>query len=99
MLSLEWRFVALGGYSDFYMERGVLNSGKVIVKNYNFICSFRTENCSQWRIQDFPEGAPTIYKLFAQNRMKMKEFGFSREARPGASHPWIGKRFSINLSV
>ena len=37
--------------------------------------------CNAWRIQDFPEGeAPTpkmglFFQLFAENCMKMKEFG------------------------
>ena len=37
--------------------------------------------CTQWRIQDFPQGgAPTpkiaiIFHIFAENCMKMKEFG------------------------
>ena len=45
----------------------------------------------QWRIQDFPRGgAPTpknavIFQLFAENCMKMKEFGPPGGARvPGA---------------
>ena len=45
----------------------------------------------QWRIQDFPqEGAPTpkiaiIFHIFAENCMKMKEFGSPGGARvPGA---------------
>ena len=57
------------------------------------------EMCSQllndqWRIQDFPQGgAPTpkiaiIFQIFAENCMKMKEFG------PPGGHaslvpPWI----------
>ena len=38
-------------------------------------------NVTQWRIQDFPQGgAPTpksaiIFQFFAENCMKMKEFG------------------------
>ena len=46
---------------------------------------------SQWRIQDFPQGgAPTpkiaiIFQNFAENCMKMKEFGPPGGARvPGA---------------
>ena len=41
----------------------------------------------QWRIQDFPQGgAPTlkiaiIFQIFAENCMKMKEFG-----PPGGAH-------------
>ena len=45
----------------------------------------------QWRIQDFPQGgAPTpkiaiIFQIFAENCMKMKEFGPPGGARvPGA---------------
>ena len=44
----------------------------------------------QWRIQDFPEGAPTpksaiIFKFFfAENCMKMKEFGTLGRGVPGA---------------
>ena len=46
---------------------------------------------NQWRIQDFPQGgAPTpkiaiIFHIFAENCMKMKEFGPPGGARvPGA---------------
>ena len=44
----------------------------------------------QWRIQDFPQGgAPTpkiaiIFHIFAENCMKMKEFG----PPGGGAHPW-----------
>ena len=49
----------------------------------------------QWRIQDFPQGgAPTpksviIFQIFAENCMKMKEFGpLGGGARvPGAPPP------------
>ena len=43
---------------------------------------------SQWRMQDFPRGgAPTpkiaiIFHIFAENCMKMKEFGPRGGARP-----------------
>ena len=43
----------------------------------------------QWQIQDFPQGGvPTpkiaiIFQIFAENCMKMKEFG-----PPGGAHPW-----------
>ena len=43
---------------------------------------------NQWRIQDFPQGgAPTpkiaiIFQIFAENCMKMKEFGPQGGARP-----------------
>ena len=46
--------------------------------------------CTQWRIQDFPQGgAPTpkiaiIYQIFAKNCMKMKEFG----PPGGGARPW-----------
>ena len=33
---LEWRFVALDGHSDFYVELSLFNSGKVTAKNYNY---------------------------------------------------------------
>ena len=45
--------------------------------------------CMRWRIQDFPKGgAPTpksaiIFNFFAENCMKMKEFG-----PPGGARPW-----------
>ena len=46
---------------------------------------------NQWRIQDFPQGgAPTskiviIFQIFAENCMKMKDFGLPGGARvPGA---------------
>ena len=44
----------------------------------------------QWRIQDFPQGgAPTpkiaiIFQIFAENCMKMKEFG----PPGGGARPW-----------
>ena len=34
----------MGRIGHFYMELGLLNSGKVSAKNYNFICSSRAEN-------------------------------------------------------
>ena len=43
----------------------------------------------QWRIQDFPEGVRQLPKVllffffFAENCMKMKEFG-----PPGGARPW-----------
>ena len=52
---------------------------------------FRADPPYQWRIQDFPQGgAPTpkiviIFQIFAENCMKMKEFGPPGGARvPGA---------------
>ena len=46
----------------------------------------------QWRIQDFPQGggAPTpknaiIFQFFAENSMKMKEFG---PPGGGGARPW-----------
>ena len=50
--------------------------------------------CLQWQIQDFPQGgAPTpkiaiIFQFFAENCMKMKEFGPPGGCVPGAP-PWI----------
>ena len=47
----------------------------------------------QWRIQDFPEGGAPIPKLglfcnfFAENCMKMKEFGPQGGARPRRQPP------------
>ena len=49
----------------------------------------------QWRIQDFPRGgAPTpkiaiIFHIFAENCMKMKEFGPPGGARVPGAPPWI----------
>ena len=49
----------------------------------------------QWRIQDFPQGgAPTpknaiIFQFFAENCMKMKEFGPPGGARVPGAPPWI----------
>ena len=49
----------------------------------------------QWRIQDFPQGgAPTpkiaiIFHIFAENCMKMKEFGPPGGARVPGAPPWI----------
>ena len=46
----------------------------------------------QWRIQDFPQGgAPTpksaiIFQFFAENCMKMKEFG--PRGGGGGARPW-----------
>ena len=56
--------------------------------------SFATRNI-QWRIQDFPQGgAPTpksaiIFQFFAENCMKMKEFGPPGGARVPGTPPWI----------
>ena len=50
-----------------------------------------TNISDQWRIQDFPQGgAPTpkiaiIFQIFAENCMKMKEFG---PPGGGAARPW-----------
>ena len=52
-------------------------------------------DCNQWRIQDFPQGgAPTpksaiIFQFFAENCMKMKEFGPPGGARVPGAPPWI----------
>ena len=49
----------------------------------------------QWRIQDFPQGgAPTpksaiIFQFFAENCMKMKEFGPPGGAHVPGAPPWI----------
>ena len=55
-----------------------------------FVCVY------QWRIQDFPQGgAPTpksaiIFQFFAENCMKMKEFGPpGGGARVPGAPPWI----------
>ena len=48
---------------------------------------------SQWRIQDFPHGgAPTpkidiIFQIFAENCMKMKEFGSPGRGRASLAPP------------
>ena len=50
--------------------------------------TYTTRETDRWRIQDFPEGgAPTpksviIFQFFAENCMKMKEFG------PPGGRPW-----------
>ena len=49
----------------------------------------RLEESQQWRIQDFPEGAPNpkvgvLTYFFAENCMKMKEFGPRGRASPGS---------------
>ena len=51
----------------------------------------QNNNIIQWRIQDFPQGggAPTpksaiIFQFFAENCMKMKEFGPPGGRVPGA---------------
>ena len=58
-----------------------------------FIRSNKFQVCKtslQWRIQDFPQGgAPTpkiaiIFQIFAENCMKMKEFGPPGARVPGA---------------
>ena len=52
----------------------------------------------QWRIQDFPEGAPTpivgvptyfFANLFAENCMKMKEFGGVVSLVPPSDPPML----------
>ena len=54
----------------------------------------------QWRIQDFARGgAPTpknaiIFQFFAENCMKMKEFGPPGGARVPGAPPWIREWFS-----
>ena len=58
-------------------------------------CSFYKNILWQWRIQDFPGGgAPTpksaiIFQFFAENCMKMKEFGPQGGARVPGAPPWI----------
>ena len=54
------------------------------------------DSFNQWRIQDFPQGggAPTpkiaiIFHIFAENCMKMKEFGPPGGARVPGAPPWI----------
>ena len=53
------------------------------------------QNTCQWRIQDFPQGgAPTlkiafIFQNFAENCMKMKEFGPPGGAHIPGAPPWI----------
>ena len=66
---------------------------------------------TQWRIQDFPQGgAPTpkiaiIFHIFAENCMKMKEFGSpgggARPWRPPLDPPMIRcvKLASVSVSV
>ena len=55
----------------------------------------RSNDNLQWRIQDFPQGgAPTpksaiIFQFFAENCMKMKEFGPPGGARIPGAPPWI----------
>ena len=55
-----------------------------------FLCISLENNTLQWRIQDFPQGgAPTpksaiIFQFFAENCMKMKEFGPPRGRVPGS---------------
>ena len=69
-------------YFVFYLETFEVNilfqnldlSSKVLKRNFK-------KGSIQWRIQDFPQGgAPTskiaiIFQIFAENCMKMKEFG------------------------
>ena len=65
-----------------------------LVTRINLMTSCLTSNCKwhhdQWRIQDFPQGgAPTpksaiIFQFFAENCMKMKEFG----PPGGGARPW-----------
>ena len=56
----------------------------------NKASSIEYYNFNQWRIQDFPRGgAPTpknaiIFQLFAENCMKMNEFG----PPGGGARPW-----------
>ena len=64
----------------------------------------------QWRIQDFPEGGPTpkmglFFQLFAENCMKMKEFGppggGARPWRPPLDPPmeWNEKLIEMDVTV
>ena len=57
---------------------------------------YRKRDQVQWRIQDFPQGgAPIpkiaiIFQIFAENCMKMKEFGpRGGGARVPGAPPWI----------
>ena len=66
---------------------------------YDYVCA------SQWRIQDFPQGgAPTpkiatIFQFFAENCMKMKEFGPpGGGARVPGAPPWIRQCFMLKSS-
>ena len=63
----------------------------VLLANDSYFYFCENKEHSQWWIQDFPEGgAPTpkrtiIFHFFAENCMKMKEFGPRGSARiPGA---------------
>ena len=60
----------------------------------------------QWRIQDFPQGgAPTpkiaiIFHIFAENCMKMKEFGPPGGARVPGAPPWIRQCYAkLNFTI
>ena len=65
------------------MHHCITDSDKdVIVNNKSLVLILvKIEIRQQWRIQDFPQGgAPTpkiaiIFRIFAENCMKMKEFG------------------------
>ena len=53
----------------------------ILLKRKSQPLKFKIDDHCQWRIQDFPQGgAPTpksaiIFQFFAENCMKMKEFG------------------------
>ena len=59
----------------------------------------------QWRIRDFPQGgAPTpknaiIFHFFAENCMKMKEFGPPGGARVPGAPPWIRQWLCIRKEL
>ena len=63
--------------SRFYFKNCILPTDN----NIEFEFWFIIDNSKQWRIQDFSQGgAPTpksaiIFQFFAENCMKMKEFG------------------------
>ena len=59
--------------------------------------------CIQWRIQDFPQdGAPIpkiaiIFQFFAENCMKMKEFGPQGEGDASLAPPWIRQWYYVKF--
>ena len=65
-IQIEIKYIAVASSGHYFFRM----PSRLAVNNYN-----------QWRIQDFPEGGALIpklglfCKLFAENCMKMKEFG------------------------
>ena len=78
------------------------SAGNLNNKTLSVQCQNTNADTLQWRIQDFPRGgAPTpesaiIFQFFAENCMKMKEFGPPGGARVPGTPPWIRQCLSLS---